>query len=506
MLRVCCFRLIVLSLLGSFALPALAVPPKGGLPLLEKEEYVVSVNGLLSAINNKDVDAVASLLDKGAKVNDNEVSVGGEIPFNTPGGGDTPLIRAAKRGFMAIVQLLLKRGADVNLPNVSTRSTALHYAAGHGDMALARLLLEHGAKLNVSDSQGETPLMYALVEGEVEVFHLLLEHGADVDLQNAEGCNVLMMVMDPPYRIGAHRLFEPLPNPTRLKMVQTLIAKRAKLNLRDQEGYTALMLALERGDTFLARELENAGASTEGANEARLIHAAQGGDLDEVQELLAKGANPNARNRSGDTALSLAAGRGHITLTRTLLAKGAEVDARSKIGGKTALMVAVGNPYVAKALLDAGANVHLKDEDGNNVFLFALERGYSEVVQMLLDRGFNAQTQIRDYPPLVWAAKYLNVGAARVLLNRGANIHTKDRYGNTALHHVMEHTADRREVRLMLELLLSRGADINARNKEGETPLTLALHNNRQISPEDIDFLRKRGAVGDPPKPEKDDP
>jgi ankyrin repeat protein len=498
--------LLVLLLFTLVRAPAHAVPPKGGLPLPNASEYVISVNGLLRAIEKGDYDAVSSLLDRGAKVNDNKIVIGGENAFVPPSGGDTPLIRAVQRGRLAIVQLLLKRGADVNLSNLRTRVTALHYAAGRGDVALTRLLLDHNAQVNVSDVSGTTPLMWATEEGHLEMIRLLLERGANPDVQDRLGRTALMLVMDPPVRIGVHRLVEPLNKPIlRLEITQALVAKRANLDLRNQEGYTALMLALEQDDTFLVRILEKAGASTEGANEARLHYAAGSGDLNVVQELLAKGANPNARNRFGETALMRAALMDQIAIVKTLLAKGADVNAQGRTG-TTALMIAAKNPHIAKPLLDEGADIYRKDINGDTVFFFALRRGHPEVVQMLLDRGFDVRARLDEYPPLIWAAKYLNVGAARVLLDRGADIHAKDRYGNTALHHVMLHEADLREMRPILELLLSRGADINARNGLRETPLILALRDNLNITPQDIQFLRERGAIGDTVKSDKDDP
>ena len=92
-------------------------------------------------------------------------------------------------------------------------------------------------------------------------------------------------------------------------------------------------------------------AAIAGVNED-LIEAAKRGDLQEVSHLLDKGADVNAKNNEGASALFLAALKGHIEIVHALLDKGADVNAKSNKGG-TALMVASLNGYgeIVQALL-----------------------------------------------------------------------------------------------------------------------------------------------------------
>ena len=86
-----------------------------------------------------------------------------------------------------------------------------------------------------------------------------------------------------------------------------------------------------------------------------LIRAARSRDIAAVRALLAKGADVNAKDKNGSTALMLVASRGHTDALRALLAAGANVNAKD-IGGGTALMGAVmyGHTAAAEALLAAG--------------------------------------------------------------------------------------------------------------------------------------------------------
>ena len=87
-----------------------------------------------------------------------------------------------------------------------------------------------------------------------------------------------------------------------------------------------------------------------------LHSAAKRGDITAVNALLAKGAEVNAKDKDGRTALMYAAGNGHTETVETLLAKGAEVNAEDK-GGRTALMYATwkGHTKIVRLLKQAGA-------------------------------------------------------------------------------------------------------------------------------------------------------
>jgi len=101
-------------------------------------------------------------------------------------------------------------------------------------------------------------------------------------------------------------------------------------------------------------------AAIAGVNED-LWQAAERGDLPEVKSLIAKGAEVNAKDNKGGTALMVASLNGHIEIVQALLGKGAEVNAKSNKGG-TALMVASLNGHIeiVQALLSKGAEVNAK--------------------------------------------------------------------------------------------------------------------------------------------------
>lgn len=101
--------------------------------------------------------------------------------------GETPLMLAALIGDLAIMEKMIKRGADVN----KTGWTPLHYAASKGQVPAIRLLLENSAYIDAESPNGTTPLMMAAMYGSPESVKVLVEEGADTTLKNKQGMTAL---------------------------------------------------------------------------------------------------------------------------------------------------------------------------------------------------------------------------------------------------------------------------------------------------------------------------
>ena len=126
-----------------------------------------------------------------------------------------------------------------------------------------------------------------------------------------------------------------------------------------------------------------------------LIEGAKGGKLPVVQRLITKGADVNAMDGEGATALMYASLNGHRGVVEALLAKGAEVNVRDKYG-LTALMLASQqdeNLEIVKALLAKGADVNAFNEDGATALMLAAGNGFVEVVKALLEKGAEVERE-----------------------------------------------------------------------------------------------------------------
>ena len=130
--------------------------------------------------------------------------------------------------------------------------------------------------------------------------------------------------------------------------------------------------------------------------EGALRKAAQDGDLQTVKDLLAKGADVNAKDDKGKTALLWTApARDNPEMVKLLIAKGADVNAKDN-EGETALMIAASqsNPGILTELLAAGAEVNAQNNVGGTALMAAAFRANVEEIKILLAK--NADLKIQD--------------------------------------------------------------------------------------------------------------
>ena len=162
-----------------------------------------------------------------------------------------------------------------------------------------------------------------------------------------------------------------------------------------------LIKAVSKGDTTTVRALLAKGADVQArdaAGRTALMYAAENGDPTTVQALLTNGADVNARDWQGWTALLYAAENGDITTVQTLLEHKAHVNAKSEGSGWTALMSAAarGRLSVVQALLASGAEANSRDKDDQTALLMAVQQGYTAIVQALLEGGADVNIKNKD--------------------------------------------------------------------------------------------------------------
>lgn len=120
-----------------------------------------------------------------------------------------------------------------------------------------------------------------------------------------------------------------------------------------------------------------------------LLDAMVHGTAEQVEDLLARGANPNARYGDGATALWDAINHWSLGMIKTLLSAGADVNAHDN-GGETALMQAGdnGDDEAIQILLEAGAQIDTQDEGGMSALMHAVRgRRAREAVEALIEHG-----------------------------------------------------------------------------------------------------------------------
>jgi ankyrin repeat protein len=363
------------------------------------------------AATNGDAVVIATLLGAGADPNS-------ALPE-----GETVLITAARTGTAAAVKVLLDHGADVRARERWQGETALMWAAAENHADASRLLIAAGAELNARSSKLEFPkfafngstmvstpmprgaftaLMMAARQGAIDGVRALVEAGADLDLSDPDGTTALVMAI-----VNSHN-----------EVAALLLEKGADPNIADASGMGALYAIVDQ---------RTAGPAI---NRPSRKPTGDVDSLDLMKNLLARGANPNARLRT--PILQRFHGTGDPLLT----------------DGATPLMRAAKSTDVAamRVLLENGANPGLMSKSFTTPLMFAAGLG-----------GGRNRTDEGALEAVALCVKW------------GADVNAFDKTGQTALHIAVQRSD------AIVTFLAEHGAELDIKDKDGRTPLDVAL-------------------------------
>lgn len=371
---------------------------------------------LMTASRTGKVEAVKALLDRGARLDARENK-----------SGQTALMWAAAEGNLAVVETLLRAGADIKI-RIDSGFTAFLFAVRDGSIPVVKALLKAGADVNdsihvippatprpsytrgVIPRQETSALILAVANAHYQLASELLDAGADPN-SNGPGYTALHAISNtrkpgtgdnPPPPDGTG-------NMTSLDFVRRIVAKGADINalmLRrvslgmtglNTKGSTPFFLAAKTADAELMRLLAQLGADTTLTNEdnstplmaaAGLGTRAPGEDagtepevIEAMQLALDLGADINAVNRNGETAMHGAAYKNFPGAVRFLVSKGARIEIwnqKNKFGW-TPLAIAAGYRFgnfkphaetvaaLQSAMTAAGVSVDVSQIEAKNI-------------------------------------------------------------------------------------------------------------------------------------------
>lgn len=226
--------------------------------------------------------------------------------------------------------------------------------------------------------------------------------------------------------------------------------------------------------------------------DAALVDAVYDGDTKRTKSLLARGASANAKGKDGDVLLVIAGyintspdqeGPPHsFELFKLLLDHGANVNAADG-NGNTALIsvAAAGDVRAAKLLLAKGARLDARSHDGMTA-LMAVASSDVEIVQFLLAKGARINDSDNEgVTPLMSATSssqeggdYTSPDIVKFLLAHGADVNARDKNGATALIYAAKMDTYEQSATKTMKILLSAGADVKAHTQNGNTALKWA--------------------------------
>ena len=220
--------------------------------------------------------------------------------------------------------------------------------------------------------------------------------------------------------------------------------------------------------------------------------AARTGDIDAVKKQLTAGANVNAPEADGTSALLWAAYQSSPELVQLLLKAGADVNAANSFGVTPLLQSArYGDAATMTVLLKAGADIKKAEREGETPLMAAARAGSVPAVKLLIDHGadVNARESLQDETALMWATSEGHLDVVDALLKAHADPNLKARlselekrstrtdFPSGGFTAVMWAVRDGNEP--LVRRLVEGGADLNIANGDKATPMMLAIINDR---------------------------
>lgn len=473
---------------------------------------------LLQSVEDNNFMALRDLLQQGVNPNIQDHK------------GNTSLIIAAKNNHVKLVRELLKFGANIYLKNregqmavdVSTSPEInklidnerikleghLLRAIEENNKAQLIFLLKRGvnpnAYLNVSLT---TPLMLAVEKENIDITLILLENGARIELTDNRDRNALdylnknspnydslyKLLSDEQTRVQNH--FFDLVESGSFAEIQTYIERIKNIDQANDDGNTALMMAINRDDLEIIQYILDLGAhinyqNSQSAGQTPLMLAASVGNGEVVTLLLERGAEIWLEDNEKKTALYYAdinekkvareILQREVSRVTVLLFKAVKKNELEKVllyfpvltsvdhqdsFGRTPLHYAAmfGHIKVVEFLLSKQAQVELEDELGYSAYRWAKENNHQNVIELLTI----SHQQLEE--KLVAAIYEGDARKVSLLLRNVLNVDARDKLGRTFLHHMVlaghEHLIDQ---------VLSLWPNLNAQDNEGHTPLMIA--------------------------------
>ena len=334
---------------------------------------------LLNAVKKGDIEAAKQAITDGADLS-------GEGEYGMPPIGGAPLHLAVSQDRQEIIELLIAKGADVNVKSVFFNLTPLDWAVKLEKIETIKLLQKYGGKSAAQDS-----IHFAVQLGNFEAVKKHLDAGVDIN-STAEGLHETPLDFTEEIKGGT------------LKMVglpeDTVEIKAAKKEIAD----------------FLRKR---------GGKHSSIFEASKSGDLEGVKEFLAAGVDPDEKTgfTFGQTPLYVASTK---EVAELLIDKGADVNAESNLSG-TVLDYTISRKRsdIADLLRKHGGKTRDWLEAGDSIYS-ATRAGHIEAVKQHLAKGTdvnekksNGETSLHD------AADYGHKEIAELLIKEGADVNPR---------------------------------------------------------------------------------
>ncbi|MCK3683104.1 ankyrin repeat domain-containing protein [Maribellus sp. YY47] len=421
---------------------------------------------------------------------DARIAEGHSITESNGAGYDAVTFAIFSENPAATIDYLIEKGNDVNKRTHDSR-TYIFWAASRGNLEVVKLLVKKGARTDLRDSHGNSLTQFTAASGQdnTKIYDFFIENGADLkNEKDHDGRNVLLAAA---------------PRVKNLGLIDYFISKGLSLNATDDHGNGIFNIAAQGGNIEVLKALAARGVSTKkntNTNENAVLFASRGGrgssnSLEVFQYLEGLGLEPNITSNDGVTPLhNLSRSTNDLAIFQYFIDKGVNPNSVDKEGNTPLLNAASRNKQeVVKYLAEKTENINHTNNEGHSALTLAIQNNNGNVVNYLISEG--AQTNILDKKGNNLAYYLFDTRGnprdfdekVKALLAAGFNFKTKQPDNSTIWH-----LAIAKNNLELLKKVLDFGADINAKDKQGNTVLHYTAM--KSSNAEALKFLIANGA------------
>jgi ankyrin repeat protein len=349
--------------------------PIGSLTFLLLVSAILHAQAIFDAVNTNDLSKVSALIEKDPSI----ISLKDNL-------GNTPLHNAAITGSVAMAEILLSKGADINAVN-TRMNIPLVEAIVNKREEVSRLLIERGSDLSKRNLTGDTPLHFAVRVSSVSIVSLLIEKGAEIESKNDTQMTSLYLAS------GLQQNVE---------IIKLLIEKGANVNNRGEAmalGGFPLNYAADYGTEETVNFLLDHGADFDTANgqARRMISTAASRGFDRLFKAVSEKCGEALFNNGTNNKRLMRAAQsgGSLEIVKQLQMRNIPIDLAPNISGWTSLHYAAArnNPAMMEFLVHEGADMNARTNDGKSACNIAEEGGYKELLTLILKIGGTSEPQ-----------------------------------------------------------------------------------------------------------------
>ena len=409
-------------------------------------------NDLFQAVNSNDIPRVYALVREGSDVNSRNDKE------------ETPLHYAVSNNELDMVKVLIKLGADANAQDKYGHSP-LHLANGT-NLRMVITLINAGADVNIQDHVGNIPLYIMLGSNDLDVVKTMIRAGVDPNVENIEEKTLLNRAIKSNY--------------VNVEIIKALADAGADVNHRDKDGHTYLYYASKNLKIDIVKVLLDSGAIPD--RDLALLLSDMTNEIDkegedDLQRILKERANKTTSDESVERTINL-----H---TKTSTFSNIVKMIKSSTEELKVSMKAYDNPLRRNEAASSVAKELTTEMRKETATL-------KKLAQELKDEGFDVNVELKKKGfdinkvggdgefPIVKSLLQGDIDVFNVLIDVGANVNVRDKYGRNLIQIAIErYGVDRNfDIDMVVDKLIQAGVNVNTVSDNGNNAIKIATYYN----------------------------